>query len=62
MCPDRMLTAQQVADRLNVSRSTIYNLIKDGSLRSHRIGKGRVRPKGLRIPESAVDDYLAHAV
>lgn len=57
-----MLTAQQVADRLNVSRSTIYNLIKDGSLRSHRIGKGRVRPKGLRIPESAVDDYLAHAV
>lgn len=55
---ERMLTAMDVAKRLNVSRSTVYNLVERGALRSVRLGKGRVRPRGLRIPESAVEDYL----
>lgn len=54
-----MLTAREVAQRLNVSRSTVYNLATSGALESHRLGAGTVRPRGLRIPESSVSAYLA---
>jgi excisionase family DNA binding protein len=48
----------EVADRLRVSRSTVYNLIASGRLTAYRNGGGKVRPRGVRIPESAVDAYL----
>ncbi len=60
--PERLLRAQEVADRLNVHVSTVYRLADSGRLRAHRIGEGRLRKRGLRVPESAVTDYLAHSL
>lgn len=56
--PTKFLTAAEVALRLRVSRSTVYNLIASGRLAAHRNGQGKVRPRGVRIPESAVTAYL----
>ncbi|MFJ2630874.1 helix-turn-helix domain-containing protein [Streptomyces sp. NPDC087422] len=53
-----LLRAQQVADRLDVHVSTVYRLADSGRLRAHRIGEGRLRKRGLRIPESAVAEFL----
>lgn len=55
---DQFLTVLEVAARLNVSKSTVYNLVADGALRHHRLGKGKVRPRGVRIPAGAVIEYL----
>lgn len=57
--PTNFLNATEVALRLRVSRSTVYNLIASGRLAAHCNGGGKVRPRGLRIPESAVTAYLA---
>lgn len=52
------LRAHQVAVRLDVHVSTVYRLADSGRLRAHRIGEGRLRKRGLRIPESAVTEFL----
>lgn len=52
------LTAKEVAERLRVSKSTVYNLISCGRLPAHRNGRGAVRPRGVRVAESAVRAYL----
>ncbi len=52
------LNAIEVAQRLRVSRSTVYNLIASGRLTAYRNGGGKSRPRGVRIPESAVEAYL----
>jgi excisionase family DNA binding protein len=52
------LNAAEVAMRLRVSRSTVYNLIASGRLAAHCNGGGKIRPRGLRIPASAVAEYL----
>lgn len=49
MSQDQLLTLQQVADRLQVSISTVRRLIDAGELRTVRIGRNlRVRPEDLR--------------
>lgn len=53
------LNAAEVAMHLRVSRSTVYNLIASGRLAAHCNGGGKIRPRGLRIPASAVTEYLA---
>lgn len=53
-----MLRAKQVAERLDIHVSTVYRLADSGALRAHRIGEGRLRKRGLRIPASAVEAYL----
>lgn len=60
--PVRLLSAAQVAERLDLSLSAVYRLARSGDLRSHRFGQGKVRPRGLRIPESAVDERLNESV
>lgn len=55
---DELLRARQVAARLSVHVSTVYRLADSGRLRAHRIGEGRLRKRGLRIPESAVSEFL----
>lgn len=55
---ERLLEAAEVADRLRISLTSVYRLVRAGELRSHRFGQGKVRPRGLRIPESAVDERL----
>lgn len=53
---EQMLTAKQVAKRLGVHISTVYRLGDD--LSAQRFGKGKVRPRGFRIPESKVNALL----
>jgi excisionase family DNA binding protein len=51
--PDRLLTVADVADRLSVSRRTVYRLIDNDDLRT-------VRLRGCaRIRESALSELLA---
>lgn len=60
--PTEFLNAAEVAIRLRVSRSTVYNLIASGRLTAHCNGGGKIRPRGLRVPESAVAEYLANSI
>ncbi|MBQ0868476.1 helix-turn-helix domain-containing protein [Streptomyces sp. A73] len=48
-----LLNVDQVATRLQVSRWTVYNLIRSRELASFTIGRCR------RIAESALHDYIA---
>ena len=47
-----LLTVDQVAERLHMSRPVIYDLLRSGELESITIGKSR------RIPASVVDAYI----
>lgn len=49
----RFLTVAEVADVMRVSTMTVYRLIKAGQLGAVRVGKS------YRIPEEAVDRFLA---
>jgi excisionase family DNA binding protein len=49
----RLLTVNEVADLLRVSRMTVYRLIKDGSIAALRVGRS------YRLREDDVDDYLS---
>jgi len=50
-----MLTVIQVAERLQVSKQTVYTLIQNGRLATHRIGAGR---GAIRVSEADLDIYL----
>lgn len=52
-----LLTVKDVAKRLNVSPSCIYQLVESGRLSHHRIGLGR---GAIRFSDADIDDYLAH--
>ncbi|MFE7106607.1 helix-turn-helix domain-containing protein [Streptomyces sp. NPDC057575] len=64
-----MLRVKEVADRLRVHPATVYRWIADGHLPAVRYGKP-IEPGvaiaggggSIRIPESAVTDYLAGSV
>jgi excisionase family DNA binding protein len=72
MSDEKLLKVAEVAERLNVGKSTVYKIIRDGELPHTRIGSDgtgpiRVRPKDLerfinRPPErprgSLFDDDL----
>lgn len=48
MSQDQLLTLQQVADRLQVSMSTVHRKVKAGELVVVKIGRNlRVRPEDL---------------
>lgn len=55
---DVLLKAPEVAQKLQVHVTTIYRLARSGRLRAHHIGQGTIRRRGLRIPESAVVEFL----
>ncbi len=46
------LSAQDVADMLNVSKNTIYNMIKKGELKSYNVGRK------VRFTESEVNAFI----
>ena len=48
------MTVKQAAERLEVSRSTIYGLVAARKLRCSRIGLGR---GAIRITEEQLDEY-----
>jgi excisionase family DNA binding protein len=49
---ERLLKVPEVAERMAVSRTTVYELMMSGSLRSVKIGKSR------RVPETALDAWI----
>lgn len=49
---ERLLKIPEVAERLQLSRTTIYELLLSGRLRSVKIGRAR------RIPEAALDAWV----
>jgi len=49
----RLLTVNEVADLLRVSRMTVYRLIKEGQIAALRVGRS------YRLREDDVDDYLS---
>ena len=52
----RLMTVQQAADELAVSRWSIYRLIWDGRVQSVQVGRCR------RIVRQSLDDYLAELI
>ena len=48
----RLLTVNEVADLLRVSRMTVYRLIKTGEMSAFRVGRG------YRLREEDIDSYL----
>lgn len=46
------LTVAEVADRLRVSKMTVYRLVHNGQLEAIRVGRS------FRVTEKAVEDYL----
>jgi excisionase family DNA binding protein len=53
---NQLLTLDQVADRLSVSRSTVSRLLKQSHLRSARIGGNR------RVLESDLEAFIKSAM
>ncbi len=49
----RLLKVSQVARMLNVSRQTIYDLIKAGKIKSYKLSE-----RGIRIPEAELFSWL----
>lgn len=49
------LSTQEVADLLQVSKSTIYDLIRRGEIRSYTVGRK------VRFTENDVKEYIAHS-
>ena len=49
--PRALLTVEEAAERLSLGRTTVFQLLKTGALKSVRIGRLR------RIPTDALDEY-----
>lgn len=52
----KVITVQEAATALNVSKGSVYNLVKKGELEAIRIGKL------IRIPITALSAYLGYDV
>jgi excisionase family DNA binding protein len=50
---DSLLTVKEVAERLRVGRTTVYELLAKRELPAIKIGRAR------RIPQSALDRWIA---
>lgn len=53
---NKLYTAQEIADKLKIKKTTVYELIKRGELGSSKIGKQ------LRISEEQLNRYLQEAM
>lgn len=52
--PDRLLRVEQARERLQVSRTKLYELVHSGQLQSVMLG-----PRSRRIVEASLDDLIA---
>jgi excisionase family DNA binding protein len=50
-----LLTVQEVATELRVSKMTVYRLIHGGEMDALRVGRS------IRVPEKELDKYITHA-
>lgn len=53
---EQALTAEDVAEILHVSKSTVYNLVRQGDIHSYNVGRK------IRFTRKHVDDYIAWSV
>jgi excisionase family DNA binding protein len=51
-----VLTVDETAERLRVSRWSVYNLIRANQLRTVKIGRRRL------VPAAALDEFLARSM
>ena len=51
-----LLTTEEVAEKLKVTKYTVYNLIKSGELPALRIGRS------FRVHEEELNDYLRKCI
>jgi excisionase family DNA binding protein len=54
--PRVMLTVEAAAQRLSISRTRMYALLKTGDVTSVRVGRLR------RIPATAIDEFIANLI
>jgi excisionase family DNA binding protein len=54
--PAEYLKVSEVAAKLNLSESYIYDLVSRGTLRSKKFGEGR---KGIRVETASVAEFVA---
>jgi excisionase family DNA binding protein len=52
----RLLTVAETAERLRVSRWTIYRLVESGKLPAIKLGSGRMSP--IRVSETELAEWL----
>lgn len=52
-----LLRADEVAQRLRVSRATVYNMANEGKIPHVKFG-----PKAIRFPEPEIEAWLAEHV
>lgn len=50
---NNLLTVPELAVELRIGRNTAYTMVKNGLIRSVRIGKA------IRVPRKALEDFLA---
>jgi len=51
--PERVLRVREAAHHLDCDEDTVYRLIREGQMRAIRLGRV------LRVPESALSDFIA---
>jgi len=52
---EKLLSVLDVVERLNVSRTTLWRLVRDGKIEAHRIGKQ------LRFEPAEVEAFIKRA-
>ena len=50
----RLMTVNEVATALRVSRATVYRLVSSGALPGTRVGRS------VRVTRQAVDEFIGH--
>ncbi|MCM1231667.1 MAG: helix-turn-helix domain-containing protein [Ruminococcus flavefaciens] len=49
---NEIMKFEEVMEYLNIGKSTLYNLLRNGEIRSFKIGKV------WKIPRSAIEEYI----
>ena len=50
------LTVNQAAKRLGISRNTLFDLLRDGSLHGYKKRPGKLT-SAWRVPEQSIEDF-----
>jgi len=50
--PDEVMTIEELADYLKISKSTLYKLVQDGGMPAQKVGKR------WRFHKHAIDEWL----
>lgn len=54
---EQLLTLNEVAERLRVSRSAVERWVRSGELPSYKLGEGRTAPR--RVSEGDLSSFVA---